>query len=164
MPMTSKSVFLFKRKGLALNLLQTYHLQGHRQESDSVILQLSRECERDKTKDSIGKKERSACGPNTLSGPCVVTEEALPLLCLWSPSCVRVSREKTSPQQCWCEDRQALSLSPQVFPQPCWCSRSSSLLPQLALQSATSKGGVIGTWSVSSFLSHLYLLFIQGRY
>ena len=47
MPMTSKLVFLFKRKGLALNLLQTYHLQGHRQEMDSVILQLtSRECER----------------------------------------------------------------------------------------------------------------------
>lgn len=93
MPMTSKLVFLFKRKGLALNLLQTYHLQGHRQESDSVILQLSRECERDKTKDSIGKKERSACGLNTLSGPCVVTEEALPLLSVVSIMCTGESWE-----------------------------------------------------------------------
>lgn len=73
---------------------------------------------------------------------------------LWSPSCVRMRREKTSPQQC-------LSLSPQVFPLPCWCLRSSSLLRQLASQFATSKGGVVGRWSVSSFLSHLYLMFIQ---
>lgn len=80
MPMTSKLFFLFKRKGLALNLLQTHRLQGHRQETDSVILQLNRvESVRGKTKDSIGKKERSTCEPNTLSGPCVATEKALPL-------------------------------------------------------------------------------------
>ena len=76
MPMTSKLFFLFKRKSLALNLLQTHRLQGHRL---CHIATNRVESVRGKTKDSIGKKERSTCEPNTLSGPCVATEKALSL-------------------------------------------------------------------------------------
>ena len=54
------------------------------------------------------------------------------------------------------KDRQALSLSPQVFPLPCWCSRSSSLLRQLASQFATSKGGLLAHGRSHHFC-HIYI-------
>lgn len=91
--------------------------------------------------------------------PLCSLRRALPLLCLWSPSCVQVSRGRPARSNVGVRTRQALSLSPQVFPQPCWCSRSSSLLPQRCTVCYV-KGGVIGMVGLIIFC-HLYLLFIQ---
>lgn len=87
MPMIKKLVFLFKRKSLYLissKLIISRPQRGNGL-SHIAIYRTERACEA-RPRISIGKKQRSRCGPNILSSPFVITEKAFLLHYLLSGS------------------------------------------------------------------------------
>lgn len=85
--MIKKFVFLFKRK--SLHLISSKHIISRPQRGNGLshIAIYRRERAREaRPRISIGKKQRSRCGPNILSSPFVITEKAFLLHYLLSGS------------------------------------------------------------------------------